>query len=110
MRALLRSFPDRGSPLGCRVARWVRLWHLRVSPKILLALVPAGAALLWTPHWPWVVAIVAAFAVPIAGALRDRSDVGSRLPWWRIAVAASRLAGLTWYAVLTLPRQTGEAP
>ena len=105
VRALLNSFPDRGSPLGCRIARLVRLWHFRVSPKILLALVLLGAGLLWTPHWPWVVGIAAAFAAPIAAALREPE---SQLPWWRRAVAASRLAGLTWYAVLTIPRQTGE--
>jgi cellulose synthase/poly-beta-1,6-N-acetylglucosamine synthase-like glycosyltransferase len=105
VRALESAFPDQGSPLGCRVARLVRLWHFRVSPKMSLALVLAGVALLWTPHWPWVVAIGAAFALPVAAALRDP---GSQFPWWRRAVAASRLAGLTWYAVLTLPRQTGE--
>jgi cellulose synthase/poly-beta-1,6-N-acetylglucosamine synthase-like glycosyltransferase len=104
VRALGSALPERGSPLGCRVARSVRLWHLRVSPKISLALVLVGALLLWTPHWPWVVTIAAAFAVPVAAALRDP---GFQLPWWRRAVAASRLAGLTWYAVLTLPRQPG---
>jgi hypothetical protein len=106
VRALGSALPEPGSPLGCRVARLVRLWHFRVSPKISLALVLLGAALLWTPHWPWVVAIAAAFAVPVAAALHDP---GSELPWWRRALAASRLAGLTWYAVLTLPRQTGES-
>jgi cellulose synthase/poly-beta-1,6-N-acetylglucosamine synthase-like glycosyltransferase len=106
VRALGSTSPDRGSPLGCRVARLVRLWHFRVSPKISLVLVLVGAGLLWTPHWPWVVAAAAAFAVSIAAALRDP---GSELSWCRRAVAASRLAGLTWYAVLTLPRQTGES-
>ena len=108
VQELLRPLPRTGSPVGWRIARLVRLWHFRVAPKMVIVLVAVGVALLWTAHWPWVVAVATAFAVPFFGALQDRHEPGPRPPWWRVALAASRLAGLTWYALLTIPRQPGE--
>lgn len=110
MRELRRARPAAGAPLAWRVVRGMRLWHFLVTPKAGLALAVVGFALLWTEHWPWALAAFVAFAAPaLAFVARGAVEESDRNGWWDIGVAATRLVGLTWLAMLTLPRYTAAS-
>lgn len=104
----LRSAP---APLGCRVVRHVRLFHLCILPALLAGLIATGVALAWTPHWHWASAVLIAFALPSLAALAASTTLGGdRRRWWELGVAAGRLAGLTWLSLLALPRPMAPPP
>jgi cellulose synthase/poly-beta-1,6-N-acetylglucosamine synthase-like glycosyltransferase len=94
--------PGRSAPLRWRVARAMRLWHLRVVPLMAAALALPAALLLATPHWAWPVAAVAAFVAPAVVLLGTAGVLEGRHSWWRAGLAAARLIVLTWLALLAL--------
>jgi cellulose synthase/poly-beta-1,6-N-acetylglucosamine synthase-like glycosyltransferase len=100
----LRHSPPIGAPFGWRLVRWIRLWHFLVTPKIGLALALGGAALLASAHWPWALAALVAFAGPLLLAVARGAEVESDCTAWQAGLAALRLIGLTWFALLTLAR------
>jgi cellulose synthase/poly-beta-1,6-N-acetylglucosamine synthase-like glycosyltransferase len=94
--------PGRSAPLRWRVARAMRLWHLRVAPRLALALGFPAALLLGTPDWRWPLFALLAFVAPAVlllgvGGVREGRD-----SWWRAGLAATRLIVLTWLALLAL--------
>lgn len=101
LRELRRPAPP-GVPLRWHVVRGVRLFHFLAVPA--LAGLAAGSALvlLSTPAWHWVAATAVAFgAPPLLAAV-----VATGPRWWRVPLAAGRLAGLTWLSLLALAPRT----
>jgi cellulose synthase/poly-beta-1,6-N-acetylglucosamine synthase-like glycosyltransferase len=105
----LRRVPVTPLPTGVRVARWVRLFHFRVTP--LLALITAGLALplLGSAYWHWPVMAGIAFALPLAGLFNRSRLSGAEAASWSVIWTAGRLIGLLWVSLLTL-RATRPAP
>jgi cellulose synthase/poly-beta-1,6-N-acetylglucosamine synthase-like glycosyltransferase len=102
-RELLRRHPP-GAPAHWHVLRMLRLAHFSVTPLVGTALIGAGAALCATEQWRWAVAAAAMFAVPAVAALAASTTLSSGRRWWQLGLAVGRLAGLTWLALLALPR------
>ncbi len=103
VRELRRITPRASAPAGWRVARSVRIWHFRVTPTVGAGLAVAACALLWTPHWPWLLITLVAFAAPVLLALHLSTTLARSCPqWWRLGLAAGHLLGLTWLSVVTL--------
>jgi cellulose synthase/poly-beta-1,6-N-acetylglucosamine synthase-like glycosyltransferase len=99
------------APVGWRLVRHMRLWHFLVTPKLGAAVALAGAVLLCTPHWRWAVLTLAAFVAPALAVLFvARTLASGGRDWWQLGIAASRLLGLTWIALLTLPRHPEATP
>ena len=92
-------------PFGYRLARHVRLWHLRVTPKIGVVLMFSAAVLLWTSYWPLTLAAFAAFAAPAVVAV-SASTTLAEYRWWRLSLAAARLVGLLWATLVAINRHT----
>jgi len=110
VRALHAAPSARAGGLGWRLARAVRLFHFHVTPPAAAAAAGAALVLCWTPAWPVVLAIAAAFTLPLAAAgLAARRLAGSRRVGRgqrrQLGLAAARLAGLTWIAMLALPQR-----
>ena len=96
---------------GWRLARGVRLFHFLVTPVAVGVLAVIGLALCCTPHWHWPMAAAAAFAVPALAALFASSTLAAmRTRRWQLGVAAARLVGLTWIALLATPHGAAPAP
>ena len=106
VRELVRPSPAvRDAPLGWRLVRQVRLWHFLVMPKVGVAVVLIGSVLLCTPHWPWALLTLGAFAAPLGVVLACGNMLANDRPrWWQLGIAAGRLLGLTWLALLTMGR------
>jgi cellulose synthase/poly-beta-1,6-N-acetylglucosamine synthase-like glycosyltransferase len=103
LAAVLR--PPRGGRFssGWRCATAVRHFHFRVTPLAAPALAVVALMLAFTPHWPVALIAASAFAIPLAAlAAGTRGLLAARL--WRLAVAGSRLLGLTWLALVALLR------
>jgi hypothetical protein len=76
-------------------------------PLVATAAVAGGLVLCATARWYWPAMIALAFAVPALAALFASTTLGGEgRRWWRLGVAAGRLAGLTWLSLLALPRAT----
>jgi cellulose synthase/poly-beta-1,6-N-acetylglucosamine synthase-like glycosyltransferase len=104
-RELLRITPRANAPAGWRVARSVRVWHFLVTPAVGAGLAVAACALLWTPHWPWPLITLVAFAAPVLLALHLSTTLAGSCPQrWRLGLAAGHLLGLTWLSLVTLGR------
>jgi hypothetical protein len=83
----------------------MRLYHFLIVPILAAAVLAAALALCAGGHWQLPALVGVAFAAPAILALCASSTIGrddSR--WWRLGVAAGRLAGLTWLSLLALPR------
>lgn len=101
---LLRSTPPGGAARGYRLMRRLRLWHLRSAPRLSCALLLAGAVLVCTPHWPWVVITLIAFLAPGVATARISIKPGAFGSWWRLGWTAARLCGITCLSLLFLSR------
>ena len=101
LHALLPA-PGTAAPARWRVARAMRLWHLLVVPRMAAVLAVAALALLGTPHWEWAVGTLFAFLGPALVLLGAAGAGEGPQPWWRSGLAAARLVGLTWMALLAL--------
>jgi cellulose synthase/poly-beta-1,6-N-acetylglucosamine synthase-like glycosyltransferase len=98
------------APAGWRIARWMRLWNALATPRLAIALGFLMAAVLATPHWPWVIAVLLGFALPPVALLLGASTFAAlRGRWWRLPLAAGRLAVVWWISLLSLPRVTATA-
>lgn len=107
LRELRRTRPG-GAPAVWHVVQALRLYHFFVMP-VLAAVVAAAALVLFaTGEWTWPLASGAAFAVPAAVAMLASTTLGDGRPWWRLGLAAARLAGLTWFSMLVLPKRSGS--
>ncbi len=100
------------APVRWRIAYLIRLWHFLVTPKLGVGLAAAACALLLTPHWPWPLLALAAFAGPPLAALRfSPAPAGERRRWWSATRGASRWLALTWVSLLTLnPHPSVQEP
>jgi cellulose synthase/poly-beta-1,6-N-acetylglucosamine synthase-like glycosyltransferase len=103
---LLRWSSTAAGPPGWRLAHGVRLWHFLVTPVIVVALAVCAALLLSTPFWWWPVLVAAAFiasVLAVAATSTTLADTCSGRPW-HLGVAATRLLGMLWFAVVAIPR------
>jgi cellulose synthase/poly-beta-1,6-N-acetylglucosamine synthase-like glycosyltransferase len=108
-RELRRVHPP-GASLRWHVSRLLRLAHFFVTPLLAAVVAASGAALCLMGNWQAPAEIAAAFFLPAVAALAVSTTLGgSRRRWWRLGLAAGRLAGLTWLALLILPR-AGRTP
>ncbi len=101
VRELSRPSHDPALPWCWCVARFARLWHVRVTPVLGAAVALGTAGLLLTPSWTWALVSVAAFCAPTwvaVSASRTLSGAG----WWRRLVATARLVGLWWLSLVAL--------
>lgn len=106
----LRRVHPQGASLRWHASRLLRLAHFFVTPLLAAVVAATGAVLCVTGHWHAPAGIAAAFAAPALAALAVSTTLGgSRRRWWRLGLAAGRLAGLTWLALLILPR-AGRPP
>lgn len=97
----LRRAAQISAPPAWRLARAVRLFHFLVVPGLTVAVAVMGLALLTTARWQWAVGAAVAFALPTLAVLgASRLLGGERRRWWRLGVAAGRLAGLTWLSLI----------
>jgi len=103
LRELRRTRPA-AAPLRWHLVQAVRLYHFFVMPVLAAATAVAALMLLATPDRLWPVVAAATFAVPASAALFASSTLGEGRRWWRLGLAAGRLAGLTWFSLLALPR------
>ncbi|MDV2496629.1 MAG: glycosyltransferase [bacterium] len=100
------------APVRWRIAYLIRLWHFLVTPKLGVGLAAAACALLLTPHWPWPLLALAAFAAPAFAALFASTTLAGDLNrGWRLTQGASRWLALTWVSLLTLnPHPSVQGP
>ena len=106
----LRRVHAPGAAPGWHLSRLLRLAHFFVTPLLATTVAATGAALCLTGSWHAPAGVAAAFIGPALAALAVSTTLGgTRRPWWRLGVAAGRLVGLTWLALLILPR-VGRAP
>lgn len=97
-------------PFGARVARWVRLFHFRVTPALVALAALSGAMLLMSPYWRWpLVAGLAFLLPPLLAVVRSRSlrEIGALAV---LVPAALRLAALLWMSIVTLRRSAVTLP
>lgn len=117
VRALKSDLPGAVAPRGVKVARFMRLWHLLVSPVIAAALAVASIGLLLTGHWTYPAALAGAFGIPALAVIATSSNLGGR-GWERFQLAAAgvRLVLLTWLSLMQvgrhvhMPAATKETP
>lgn len=101
----LRRVHPQGASLRWHASRLLRLAHFFFTPLLAAIAAATGAALCLRGDWHAAAGVVVAFAAPALAALGvSRTLSGSRGGWWRLGLAAGRLAGLTWLALLILPR------
>jgi cellulose synthase/poly-beta-1,6-N-acetylglucosamine synthase-like glycosyltransferase len=100
----LRRLRPATAPVRWQLMQALRLYHFFVMPVLAAAVAGAALLLLATPHWHWTAAAGVAFAVPASAALFASTTLGEGRRWWRLGLAAGRLAGLTWLSLLALPR------
>lgn len=106
LRELRRTRPE-GAPRLWRMVQALRLYHFFVMPVLSAAVTVAALVLFAAGEWAWTLAAAAAFVVPLGTAMLASTTLGDGRPWWRLGVAAGRLAALTWLAMVALPRRTG---
>ncbi|MDV2496631.1 MAG: glycosyltransferase [bacterium] len=100
---LLRLPKNGHSPLSWRLARFMRLWHFLVAPKVGVGLVILAFVLLGTQYWPWPLLTFAAFAGSALAVLFASAGLaGDGHRWWRLIPVAIRWLGLTAASMLTL--------
>lgn len=101
---LLRARAPR-APLRWHALRAMRLYHFLAVPPLAALVLAAGLTLCAAGQWRWPVLVGLAFATPAVLALFASSTIGREgRRWWRLGIAAGRLAGLTWLSLLALPR------
>jgi cellulose synthase/poly-beta-1,6-N-acetylglucosamine synthase-like glycosyltransferase len=101
----LRRAGATDAPAYWHLARRMRLFQFLALPGLAAGAGAGALALCATPLWRWAIAAALAFAAPALAALwASRTLWGERRRWWRLSLAAGRLAGLTWLALLVLPR------
>jgi cellulose synthase/poly-beta-1,6-N-acetylglucosamine synthase-like glycosyltransferase len=104
VRELRRVRPP-AAPVRWHLMRLLRLYHFFVMPVLAVAMGVLALALCATPYWQWTAVVAGAFALPALAALYASTTLGSDgRRWWRLSLAAGRLAGLTWLSLLVLPR------
>jgi cellulose synthase/poly-beta-1,6-N-acetylglucosamine synthase-like glycosyltransferase len=102
VRELLRARPA-AAPWRWHFVRLMRLCHFLVTPGLAAATGVVAAALCATPHWRWVVGAALAFAAPALATVGVSTAPGAGgARWWRLGIAAGRLAALTWLSLLVL--------
>lgn len=99
----LRSSWGAHAPTGCRIARFMRLWHFLIVPKMVVLLCAFALFLLFTPYVLWLslmftVFLLSALAVLLAS-IRLTDDNPSL---WRLSVASGRLVLLILTSMLML--------
>ncbi len=100
---LLRLPRNGRAPLSWRLARFMRLWHFLVAPKVGVGLVILAFVLLGTQYWPWPLLTFAAFAGSALAVLFASAGLaGDGHRWWRLIPVAIRWLGLTAASMLTL--------
>ena len=84
------------------------MWHFLVTPLLAAMLGLSAFGLLWTPHWPWPILTLGAFAASALAFLflSSTQKVTVSLFCW-LSLAAARLVALTWVSLALLP---GLAP
>lgn len=106
LRELRRPRPA-GAPPAWHAVQALRLYHFFVMPVLAAVVAVAALVLLVTGEWLRPLVALAAFALPVAAAMLASTTLGDGRPWWRLGLAAGRLAGLTWLTMLALPRRSG---
>jgi len=111
---LLQSRRRHGAKVstGYVLARFMRLWHFLVAPKIGVGLFFLGAALLLSGYRIWLMAILSVFIIPCLIILFSSDEAsGTRFRWLRLGWAACRLFVLTSISMILLNiRPTGQGP
>jgi len=102
LRELRRTRPV-AAPLRWHFVQAIRLYHFFVMPLLAASVVVAALMLLATTQWHWPLITFVAFAMPATAALFASTTLGEGRRW-RLGLAAGRLAGLTWFSLLALPR------
>lgn len=98
LRELCRA-PVTPVPIGARVARWMRLFHFRVTPALAALVGVLAVVLLFSPHWHWpLIAGIGLLLPPVALVVFAHAD-GSRR---QLALATARLLGLLWVSLVTI--------
>jgi len=104
----LRARP--GAGLRWRVAHGVRLWHFLLTPALAAIAAASGAILLATPYWRWPAAVLAATIASLLLTGGASRPVTSPARWLRISLAAARLPGLIWLALVAINRSPAVRP
>lgn len=90
-------------PVSWRLARFMRLWHFRVTPITVAVLVASSLALLWTPFWSWPLIASALFVIPaLLVLLVSASSAKDEYSVWKLIPSSIRLLILTFISMLTL--------
>ncbi|MGB9006292.1 MAG: glycosyltransferase [Candidatus Aminicenantales bacterium] len=101
---LRNSSTTAASSAGWRLARFMRLWHFLVTPKMAIVLAAFSLVLLGTRYWPWPLSVFFLFALPLYILLFCSSLLkGEKNRWWKLPLALSRYLALTLMSMLTLP-------
>jgi len=100
----LRRVRTAAAPLRWRLVQAIRLYYFFVVPVLAAGVAAAALALVATPHWHWTFAAAAAFVAPAIAALFASTTLAETGRGWRLAMAAGRMAGLTWCSLVALPR------
>jgi len=94
-----------------RLARFARLWHFLVTPKLAVMVLSLALFLLATPRWPWPLFVFPAFALPLLAALYSTGLGSGKDRWWRVPLVAVSYSALILVSLLTLdPRPSGQVP
>jgi cellulose synthase/poly-beta-1,6-N-acetylglucosamine synthase-like glycosyltransferase len=107
LRELERGLP-RWTPLGSRIARWVRLFHFRATPIVATGTALSAIPLLWSPYWRWPLGAALAFLLPVAALImgcRSLREIGSPA---QLVLIAGRWLGLLWFSLLVLLVRRGD--
>jgi len=81
-----------------------------VTPALVATAAASGAILLATPYWRWPAAALAAMIAPLLLAAGAAGTVTSPGRWWRISLAAARLPGLIFLALVAINRSPAARP
>lgn len=89
-------------PLGARVARWIRLFHFRVTPLLAALTAVCAIGLLCSPHWRWPLVVGVGFMLPPAFLLWRSQSLRADGPRRQLVFAGGRLLGLLWISLLAI--------
>jgi cellulose synthase/poly-beta-1,6-N-acetylglucosamine synthase-like glycosyltransferase len=99
---LRKSATKAASPPGWRLARFMKICHFSVVPKIAVVLVIFSFILLGTGYWPWPLVAFFAFALPLSLFLFSPLFKGEGIHWWKLPLVLSRYFAFTLASLLTL--------
>jgi cellulose synthase/poly-beta-1,6-N-acetylglucosamine synthase-like glycosyltransferase len=92
-------------PLRKKAARWIRLWHFTVSPKLVVLLFLLGVPLLFFNQWSTVLFAFLIFLLSSAAVLYSiHKNIGNGLGWMKLVFASFRLFFVTLLSMLTLKK------